>query len=265
VLEMQKNLKLNNENTKLNQSWMRFADGLADPGTSITELLEKFAAELEQRNKKDKALEIEKEISNRSIQELIHFTPIENLESILRFGFIPRKFLEYPIFDGQINFPDQDRNDGRKDCYCLSISWPNYRMFHKKRLTMPDTIWVVLKLEPTPIINFECFFYNTNAATLAGRKSGDGQLTDMFSNIELRKKLQLEDRFTTDPQAEVLSSSRIPPEFIIEMSIEKNSDEIKYIKRRLYDLGLVKEPNKFKTDDQYFRPREDYEYWRTSC
>jgi len=67
----------------------------------------------------------------RRIDTLIHFTRLENLAGILADGILPRS-----APGGQarrVIFNDGVRIDGHKDAVCLSVSFPNYKMFYKYR------------------------------------------------------------------------------------------------------------------------------------
>ncbi len=71
------------------------------------------------------------EISRRKIKYLIHFTHIDNLESIIDLGFIPRNMLDSDKYIYKYN--DEHRMEGRRDCTCFSIEYPNQYMMSKYR------------------------------------------------------------------------------------------------------------------------------------
>jgi hypothetical protein len=75
--------------------------------------------------------QIQQICDERDIETLVHFTRVENLSSILQNGLLSRKALE--TSGQQFLFNDPDRIDGHKEAICLSISFPNYKMFYPIR------------------------------------------------------------------------------------------------------------------------------------
>ena len=78
----------------------------------------------------------------------------------------------------------------------------------------------------------------------------------MFFDPSLREQLNLPSHYTTDPQAEVLEYSVIPPAWIKEVHL--NSSEY------LNEVVEWGNPNNIDimVDHRFFRPREDYNHWR---
>jgi hypothetical protein len=113
-------------------------------------------------------------ICNRHcITTLVHFTRIENLRSILQNGLLNRSLLETR---GQQFFcNDSDRVDGHPEAICLSISFPNYRMFYsirkqkEKAEEVKDSQWVVLLLDAKVLWELDCAFCQENASSNAVR------------------------------------------------------------------------------------------------
>ena len=81
------------------------------------------------------------------INTLCHFTRSERLRSILHRGLLSRNFLEKLPPQVRPQFPDQNRDDGYKEAICLSISFPNYKMFFSKTGRDNQHEWVVLLLD----------------------------------------------------------------------------------------------------------------------
>lgn len=250
---------------KLDKQWKGFtdllADGVAGREGSRLNLLSEVLDELVSTNNPNNAKVIESFVKARSISELLHFTPIENLEQILRYGFIPRLYLEN-VKILRASFPDVNRDDGNKHCYCMSISWPNYKMFDFKRRELGGE-WVVLKINPRAIIDNECFFYKTNAGSYSGRKIGAEKIEDMFFDENFRKQLDIPDSFTTDPQAEVQSESRIPPEWIDEIHVMEKNSTSRNVRRILRNANLSDKIS-IVISKKYFDKRKDYKYWQRS-
>jgi hypothetical protein len=249
--------------SRLNSQWQGFidfmADGVADVGLERSSLVDKYLNELVNTNNPSNARAIESVVKARVINELLHFTPIDNLEQILKYGFIPRIYLQNSKIL-RATFPDSSRDDGNKHCYCMSISWPNYKMFDVKRREMGGD-WVVIKINPKAVINNECFFYKTNAGSYLGRKVGAGGIEDMFFDQKFREQLEIPDSFTTDPQAEVQSESRIPADWIDEIHVRESNSTSRYVRMLLKNANLL-DKIKIVVDRRYFDKRKDYKYWQ---
>ena len=69
-------------------------DAMARPGTGRIELANNIADALVKKNTAAEAALLQQFVLERGIKYLLHFTPICNLRSILRLGFVPRKFLD---------------------------------------------------------------------------------------------------------------------------------------------------------------------------
>jgi len=88
--------------------------------------------------------------------------------------------------------------------------------------------WSVILIDPEIITQCPCVFFHNNAASaITGDKTIQGW-NKMFQDIDiesppesLRKYLQLPSYYTTNPQAEILLNSVIPPNFIRAAYVEK--------------------------------------------
>lgn len=196
---------------------------------------------------------------NRKIEHLTHFTHVTNLYSILSKGLFDRLTLDSMHESNKIKYKytDLQRLDGHKEAISLSISFPNYRMFFKKRNNQEE--WVVLLLEPSVLWELDCAFYHTNAASSGIRdmdstiKKGLPYLKKMFADEPLRKKLSLPDNYTTDDQAEVLVFEHIMPEYIKEVHFVDYSTMVVWLQR----YG-DKTDKSIKNDKFYFEVRSDF-------
>ena len=81
-------------------------------------------------------LEIKNFLQERDIDELIHFTCVDNLESILSNGLLSLEDLYYNQIHYYYN--DENRLEHKDNAICLSISFPNYKMFYKYRMKLKD-------------------------------------------------------------------------------------------------------------------------------
>ena len=79
--------------------------------------------------------QIKQKVKMRGIQWLVHFTHIQNVDSILEHGIMPRwetEWLETTLNkENKFIFPDQYRAD-EKNASCLSIMFPNNEMLWHK-------------------------------------------------------------------------------------------------------------------------------------
>ena len=155
-------------------------------------------------------------LKNRSITRLVHFTPADNLESILENGMLSRNFMNQNDFGYW--YTDDNRLDGKLDYISNSITFPNYKMFYKKEKQCPNTKWVVLSISSGILIDkFDTEFYRMNAAANDPLKCR----FEPCSNDALEDMFYLEDRdpyiplnYTTDPQAEVLIKDSVDSSYI---------------------------------------------------
>lgn len=142
---------------------------------------------------------------------LIHFTRIENLPPILEHGIIPVGQAGARGLTPKIN--DTMRLDGQTAATCVSIAFPNHRMFFKYRNDDKDQGWAVLALAPSILWQKRCAFCRHNAADgrstsvpIADRMTVDA-LAGMYAEIEnhrSRADQKLKSYDPTDDQAEVL-------------------------------------------------------------
>jgi hypothetical protein len=106
---------------------------------------------------------IENEVKSREIEHLWHFTKVENLDSILKSGMMPRAMLEAQ--SANVAYNDEHRLDYQKTANCLSLGHPNYKMFYRLRRVNPNQGWVVLGIDPEVLWIKDCAFCDQNAAT----------------------------------------------------------------------------------------------------
>ncbi|WP_373700856.1 DarT ssDNA thymidine ADP-ribosyltransferase family protein [Neisseria dentiae] len=175
-------------------------------------------------------------LHERNIRYLCHFTRLENLESILKHGLYPRT----QIFNQDLNpdvrsniqgiFNDTVRADNKMNAICLSISFPNSKMFYKLRCEQGDTQWAVIVLNAQVLLDKDCAFYPTNAANNCVRHlpienfQGDNALNALFNEAD-EERQPLLPKDPTDVQAEVLVFEQIEPSYIVGCVF--NSDDLR--------------------------------------
>lgn len=208
-------------------------------------------------------------IQDRGVQHLVHFTRIRNLPGILRYGLLSREELTSRGIDHAIN--DLYRFD-HLPAVCLSVSFPNYKMFYGLRMDYPAEDWAVLRLKPELIDKKRCAFSHANAAKrelanspLEPRMTPEA-LKGMFADhtgMPARATLNIPDHFTTNPQAEILVLDSIEPSYITDVIIDA--------KERVKNYGaiqaLAKEHNgltKFLHGKQLFDARSDFAHWKAA-
>ncbi len=213
--------------------------------------------------------EIQQICHERGINTLCHFTRIERLPSILHRGLLNRNFLETLPSKIRPQFPDPNRDDGYKDAICLSISFPNYRMFFSKTGHTNQREWVVLLLDARILWEKDCAFCHQNARfePVLGVRLGDrkklASLKRMFQNWDFHatglryQRQQIPDNYPTHPEAEVLVFDSIPAEYINEVHFYDDTALQTWLK----DNPGTYSP-KFYANRQYFGPRCDYKIWQ---
>lgn len=182
--------------------------------------------------------QIKQQVKNRGIKGLVHFTHIQNVDSILEHGIMPRRETEIlsQILEEQFIFPDKDRADG-KNASCLSIMFPNNKMLWHKRQQYPDTDWVFLLLKPDVLWECDCAFYPTNAASNGLRHQPvesfktAAAFEDMFASKIIEETANgsqpiirdpsLKPYLPTDVQAEVLVFNTIAPSYILKKIVNE--------------------------------------------
>lgn len=165
---------------------------------------------------------IQEVVQQRNITRLFHFTHSDNLSSILENGLLSRSELDDETNEYNYDFNDEDRIDGHLDGICLSISFPNAKMFWKYRSLKPGD-WVILEINPSILWTKNCAFYPTNAASNNVRFNelelikGDAAFSALFSDevFGIQRDVNLPAEYTTDVQAEVMVFEKIEPLYIV--------------------------------------------------
>ncbi len=196
-------------------------------------------------------------MEQRGILHLCHFTRVENLESILKYGLVPRSFLD----NEQAIVNDAFRYDRCEDAVCTTIEFPNYKMFYQLRCDNPNTQWAVLRLDAQILTDFDCAFCQVNAGSAASftiplsERKGADALAKMYAPIVdgVQRSLSIPMSYPTSPQAEVLVFNTIPPEYI--EAVYFNSVKVlRFFKSMAYPVYMA-------VDTDWFFPRTDYRLW----
>lgn len=172
----------------------------------------------------EEQLAIQAIVAAKNIPYLVHFTRVENLPFILQHGLQPRSVIDQAsnnpqniLFGINAFVNDGIRVDYKREYNCLSISFPNHRMFWGCRQN-DNSNWVVLLLHPRILWEKDCLFYPINAASGSvnclpiENFNNSLALENMFIG-ERNENMPLHD--PTDVQAEVMVQGPIEPHYIM--------------------------------------------------
>lgn len=210
---------------------------------------------------------IAKSLRTRKVQKLVHFTNIENLASILKIGLLPRMTLE----EQNINFvySDESRIEGRKDCICLSVEYPNNKMLFKKYNTIGEYVVLVLNAKPILLNDDKKYYLFINAASVPNSLKSDKLTAPIYFENMFQKQVgwgkpdrdeKLPSFVPTCEQAEILLQGSVDINDIQEVHFRNEKDYNDFINsckdKELIETFLPK----FKINKYYFGKREDVEW-----
>ena len=152
---------------------------------------------------------------------------------------------------------------------CLSVSFPNYRMFYRYRKQNETANWGVLLISTQVLIEKPCLFLPANAASATVREALHGRLDQiigirgfdgMFAERPTPTRVDqgLSPDLTTDPQAEVLILDAIDPNYFLSVALLRSDAEL------VASIGQSRPGLPVTTGGAYFKPRHDYQWWRLS-
>ena len=193
----------------------------------------------------------------KKIDYLFHFTRIENLASILTHGLLTKSQSQLANIPALTN--DQYRYDA-EDAICLSIGFPNYKMFYRLRRDNPESDWVVLGIRPAVLWEKDCAFCVENAARKSvscipiGDRKGPEAFELLFRDFGDKKRnaLKIPDKYPTNPQAEVLVFGTVEPRYIVGLAFSKLATLQQFQGRT---------PIQMLSTSPYFGARSDYAHW----
>lgn len=195
-------------------------------------------------------------LCERNIKNLYHFTDIYNLDNILLNGIIAREFLNNQFIAYEYN--DKMRLEKKLDYNCISIGFPNYKMFYKCRSNKPQASWCVIELDSKILYEKECLFCIENAASTnetrrnKNDKTGVDGLRRLYYDDFLREQLDITIDMPTNPQAEVLVYKEIETKYIKKIYFNNYDDNYNKYKNRITA----------EVNEKYFKYRSDYAYWQ---
>lgn len=249
----------------------------------LLELLEKWEKEqrrlkeAEQRERKERQKIYNYFTKERGVKSFIHFTPEENLPSILQHGIVSRDTLSSLQIDAVV--PDQDRIDNCLSYSSLSVSFPNYRVMYKK-CRYQNLRFVLLCIDPQIILDLslsDISYLPTNAANQSlpkeieeyiGFSAAEGIFSETAYNHKTgascqRSELNIPVKFSTDPQAEVFVRATVEPGYIQKIICE-DTIQRQRIRDVLCEHGLQNLwTEKTICRKDLFDKRSDYEFWKS--
>lgn len=209
-------------------------------------------------------------VETRTIKHLIHFTRIDNLQSIFTNGLHPRA-------SDKNNAEINSKNDGNDNGVCLSISHSS-SMFYRVR-DGASTDWCVIILAPDILWECECRFYPINAVSNILKSVSDKKfigaraLETMFKNSITNSEGQQERRnshllsyMPTNPQAEIRVLEPIKPSYFKGIHVENidDGDKIRDMDNLPNHISIDKQKYFFGSRNYYMtqaRNREEYIKW----
>lgn len=166
-------------------------------------------------------LEMGRFLIARGITHLFHFTPIENLPSLMKSGFLGREEMR----SDEIEFisSDGERSEPIVNGICFSISKPNQYMMLNKISAGKNLVLLCLK-NPFEILSNRVFLASPGNFGKSNIKSrfanwpnefvgGEG-LSRLFLNTEIRNKYGLSLSEPTDARAELILLDPVPWRYV---------------------------------------------------
>lgn len=205
-------------------------------------------------------------IQQRKIQNLIHFTKIKNLESILTNGFLSRQYLESNKIKSEFN--DTERWDNKPTATCFSIEFPNTFLLNKFKEIYKDAKWVIILLDINLLNNSnkKCFCNRNAGGATAWVNCTNSQSSESFESMFDEKiysksptrseQLYIKDYLPTDVQAEILIEGNIQPEFIKNLIFE-TQDDLDFCKDCFDNKRLFENYNPI-VDERFYNSRENF-------
>lgn len=210
---------------------------------------------------KQTPIEIYEYLLARNVKYLVHFTPIENIDSILKNGICS---VFNQIRNGINSLrPDKDRFDGLLDFISCSISFPNYKYKYSKEINENIRFAVILldiELLKTYnsgeiLLSVENAAKNTPFAKSIDELFSEVAYNRITGNKSTRKELKINEYDTTNPQSEILIKGNIDKKYIEAICLYSHDYyELieKGIQSELFD----------KRATEYLKCRLDYKFWK---
>jgi len=160
-------------------------------------------------------------ISSKNIQYLYHFTPLENVKSILKYGIFNRDLVDVCIRNGSvIKVTDQERFENARWAICCSISWINNKMLYVKEQNLGLT-FAILELDIEILYIYNCVFTPKNAA------SADMRLLIQQFRQKDSKLDQIKTLFSDNQSLDIFFPDNVQSEVLV----DTEKIDVKYIRK----------------------------------
>lgn len=182
-------------------------------------------------------------VDDREIEDVLHFSLLENLPGILKHGLLSRSILQSADYD--VFASDVDRLDGEDDAISVSISCYYPKMFEAKRYRAGNSPWAILVFDPSILWNYHCLFYRNGAATNAskyerGKRCGGFALEKLFGDCSnlmdptktgFRDEHGLPSSWPTFPDSEVQVMKPVHPDYLLGAWVEvpEHGDQVREV------------------------------------
>ena len=193
-------------------------------------------------------------VREKKIKNLIHFTNIKNLESILQIGIYSRSDLWRSEIKPECN--DIYRRDMRRDCSSFSVEYPNSYYLNSLKIKNPEKKFCIIVFDAErllPNILDKYYVYCNAATTEASSFLSSETLTQpkFFENMFYDSNISY---LPSDEQAEILIKGNVSTTFIKEIHFS-NKDDFDEFQNSCKVNQLLKK-YKFVVSEFYFKNRE---------
>lgn len=214
-------------------------------------------------------------LHKKKIKNLIHFTDIDNLKSILNIGIAPKQTL----MEKNITyiFNDYKRLDNRLDCVCLSVEFPNKDLLDTFKTKYNKKYCIIVLDAESVLLNNKNkkYYVYCNAAREDAREwlKGETLCQDTYfwkmfteDNTDVRLHCQytrsskyLKEYLPTNEQAEILYQGVISPKYIKEVYFE-STDALNEFKKTIDSECIPKGINLVCNTDFFIKSRDEIDW-----
>lgn len=215
---------------------------------------------------KQELIDRKKIIAKKQIEHIYHFSPLENLENILKYGILSKSEVKKKNIYSVVT--DHSRFDKREDFISTSLSFPNSKLLRFKEYLHGD--FLIFSISPEVLYENVAIFSPTNAAKYNEvfkptkwvpfkMLSKNEDFERLFEKEEIRKKNNLEHNMPTDLQAEILIYKKIPLSRIKRIFC-KNEEILDRVIKTFSSLNF-NDANFIKLNRDIFERRKDQDFW----
>ena len=200
---------------------------------------------------------IQEILEKRKIKYLVHFTNINNVESILKYGLCDINTLWDKKIDYYYN--DKQRLDNNLGCVCLSIEYPNCKFLYKLTETTNKQFCIIV-LDAQKVLlenkNKKFFFPNNAAAKTSINRGNQTDINAFLSMFDSKyRDINLPNNMPTDLQAEIQFEGRIPVSYISRIEFQ-DENTLQYFINNVKNIeDFQKYKNLFYISNYYFKKR----------